>query len=323
MSHRHEITRTLQRPDDLFQQLKGKTVLQANIELPAVSRNVSDSPTPTPNRREKAWLESRLVRGSHERFSEFVKVTPGLAAEMLKHNMGNRRITRRQVDLHVDRLARGDFKLTHHGISFAKTRVLNDGQHRLTAIVESGVTAEMQITFGAERDEFTVIDQGRPRTAGNFLAINGMTYSSLRASIAKALYNLENKRSGSVDQQIVADYAMSLSGPDMDAALRIADRFKRVTAPTIAGVAYYWINKHSRHSRRLDEFFAGLNSGDGLTAPRLKLREWLRNGETDRDSLLHNMRRIAAFINCWNSWLAGRKTFSTDWTHVSSLPDVQ
>ena len=318
----HEITRTLQRAGDLFTNTERKPMLQMNIEEHAVSRNVPDSPAAVvPNRREQAWLNARLERGKKERFSEVVKVTPGLAAAMLKLNLANRPIVKRQVALHVDRLMRGDFVLHHHGIAFAKSGALNDGQHRLTGIAESGVSGMLQVTFGAEREEFLVIDQGKRRGADHMLAIAGETHWTLRASVASILYRIKNKLPDSPDPQVVFDYAMSQRGKDMDDALRVGRNMSKVTSPTAAALAYYWIKTYSKRGDRLDEFFANLPTGQNLTHPRLKLREWLRGKAIKSGGGATTVLRAAVIINCWNTWLAGNRTFSTEWNYGIRLPE--
>src|SRR3954463_16430395 len=95
--------------------------------------------TPKVTTKEQNWLTRALFRGRTERFTETVMVTPGLAVAMLVHNLGNRPLVRAHIDKHIGRLTRGDFVLTHLGISFARTGVLNDGQHRLLSIAECGI----------------------------------------------------------------------------------------------------------------------------------------------------------------------------------------
>jgi len=46
----------------------------------------------------------------------------------------------------------GRWKLTHVGIAFDINNVLQDGQHRLWAVVFSGRTVEMSVTFNTPAD---------------------------------------------------------------------------------------------------------------------------------------------------------------------------
>jgi hypothetical protein len=281
------------------------------------------SEAPQPTERERKWFAARLDSGQHRRITEEVTITPGLAALMLRHNVGNRPCSRKRVDKHVQRLQRGDFILTHQGIAFANNGVLNDGQHRLTAIAESGIPALLQVTFGAEREEFHVIDQSDKRSASDALSILGENNSALRAAVARSLLVIKTG-DVHVDQQLVADYAMEIRGPDMDEAINFAQKMTKLTAPSSVAVAYYTIKKNSNRLDKFEAFWECLPTGEGLTGAKLKLREWLRERVVAKKAGDRNgVWRSAVIINAWNSYVVGRKTFSTEWNHVIKLPDVR
>lgn len=282
--------------------------------------------------RERRWLESRLKRGERERFSETVKVTPGLAALMLTEcNSGNRPLLKVQVQLHVGRLQRGEFILTHHGISFSKTRILNDGQHRLHAIVDSNTPGVIEITFGAEREEFLVIDQNRKRSAGDMLAIMGEHSWVLRASVAKMLYQVNKSTNSSPDSQLVTSYALDLRNPHMDDAINMGWNLSsnKVCPPTPVAVAYYWIVTKTKKSREtVDRFWSGLSNGENINGVKLRLRNWLKDEDSKaKGNAQRNCQRSAMIILAWNAFIKGKKTIARDyskaWPHQIKLPDVE
>ena len=90
-------------------------------------------------------------------------VTPQQALQMLQHNAGNRPLRKRFVDQYVDDILRGKWKLSHQGVAFSKEGRLLDGQHRLTAIVESGVSVQMVIARNVDEASFLVMDRGKTR----------------------------------------------------------------------------------------------------------------------------------------------------------------
>lgn len=59
----------------------------------------------------------------------------------------------------------GHWDTTHQGIAIASDGTLVDGQHRLLAIVESGVTVRMNVTFNAAKSQH--IDSGDIRSMAN------------------------------------------------------------------------------------------------------------------------------------------------------------
>lgn len=99
------------------------------------------------------------------------EITPEVAAEMLLHNEGNRRKSRTDIANLAKDMSDGHFRLTHQAIAFDRSGNLIDGQHRLEAVVKSGVTVWMYV---ARYRELTTakalpVDIGRKRTAAQIL----------------------------------------------------------------------------------------------------------------------------------------------------------
>lgn len=70
--------------------------------------------------------------------AEWTYVTPELAMEWLEYNFeNNRSIKRSYVEKLKLEMTSGSFKVTHQAIAFDEGGKLIDGQHRLTAIMES------------------------------------------------------------------------------------------------------------------------------------------------------------------------------------------
>lgn len=70
---------------------------------------------------------------------EWVFVNPTHAKGLLSYNTGNRRLRPSTVSHYADQMRRGEWKETHQPIAFDDDGNLIDGQHRLAAVVESGV----------------------------------------------------------------------------------------------------------------------------------------------------------------------------------------
>jgi hypothetical protein len=102
-----------------------------------------------------------------------MQITPDLAAEFLKRNTGNRAVRKRAVDQYADDLRRGDWKLTHQGVAISQAGRLLDGQHRLSAIVQSGITAQMVVALDVPDDAYLVMDRGKPRQLRDALGVDG------------------------------------------------------------------------------------------------------------------------------------------------------
>lgn len=77
-----------------------------------------------------------------------VNVTPELASSWLSSNDKNRSISRPHVLRLAEAMKNGQWSLNGQTISFDDNGRLLDGQHRLSAVVESGVTVQMSVAIG-------------------------------------------------------------------------------------------------------------------------------------------------------------------------------
>lgn len=95
------------------------------------------------------------------------QISPELAVQYLLSNTNNRPLRKTHVAWLADQMKNQQWKLTHQGICFTQDGVLSDGQHRLEAIIASGMTVPMMVTRGAETGNFEAYDLGIGRTAAD------------------------------------------------------------------------------------------------------------------------------------------------------------
>ena len=95
-----------------------------------------------------------------------------MAHELLIKNTKNRALSRRKVEMMIDDIKAGRFELTHQPVAIADDGELVDGQHRLTAIYESGIPVDMIVAYNAPRS--TKIDIGKPRDTRTSLYMAGI-----------------------------------------------------------------------------------------------------------------------------------------------------
>lgn len=105
--------------------------------------------------------------------TEFVNVTPAIAATWLSQNQNNRPIRRGVVEGLKSAFLRGEYITTHQGVAFSEDGELLDGQHRLTAISElrDGMFP-MLVTRGLVGNAFQAMDTGLKRTASDSLRMD-------------------------------------------------------------------------------------------------------------------------------------------------------
>ena len=85
-----------------------------------------------------------------ERTTKAVTVTPALAREFLKKAAAHRRVSQRYVDSYAAQMRAGEWVEEVSTISFSKDGKLLDGQMRLLALIETGLTMELLVTENAE-----------------------------------------------------------------------------------------------------------------------------------------------------------------------------
>lgn len=130
---------------------------------------------------------------------ELLDVTPETAQKWLDTNTHNRPLRWRRALSYELAMKKGEWILTPDYIAFSKPwldpdnqvhhpETLIEGQHRLRAIIDSGVTVPMTIWRGCEPEEMRVIGQGAERTNGDILAISrpGLKDPTVIALVASA-----------------------------------------------------------------------------------------------------------------------------------------
>jgi len=111
-------------------------------------------------------------------------ITPKQAAEYLsKNHPKNRPLRAKRVKEWATTLKEGRWVLTHQGIAFDVEDYLIDGQHRLSAIIASGVPAQMMVTRNMSIDSFVVLDQGAYRNSADILRLPHWHVAAIRCLI--------------------------------------------------------------------------------------------------------------------------------------------
>ena len=131
------------------------------------------------------------------------KITPAIAAAYLETVDTNKQrpLKQKKIDDYAAAMTHGHWVITHQGIAFDDDGNLCDGQHRLHAVIKSGVTIETQVTRNLvqkQNDLFTfdAIDQGVKRHIGEQLHVrHGIKNANQTAAAAKVIAQLCTNRS--------------------------------------------------------------------------------------------------------------------------------
>lgn len=128
-----------------------------------------------------------------------VMVTPEYASELLKFNTNNRPLRNSVVEKYAKKMRNREWVLSNDAITISKGNVLLNGQHRLSAVVQSGTTCPFLILYGADESAYDIMDKPVVRSMGDALSHRGQLNSRNQAStltaLAGLLYDYSNKES--------------------------------------------------------------------------------------------------------------------------------
>ena len=101
-------------------------------------------------------------------------ISPEMATALLSNNNINRPLSHQTVTRYSRLLTRREWKYNGEAIKVSITGQLIDGQHRLHAIVASGVPMVTEFIDHLVDDVFDTVDVGKGRSTADIFAINGI-----------------------------------------------------------------------------------------------------------------------------------------------------
>lgn len=93
-------------------------------------------------------------------------ITPDVAAKYDALNKNVRNVIPSVVDRFARDMTSGRWRETHQGIAFDEDGFLVDGQHRIRAVIKSGVTVKMMVFRGITSEQNLAVDCGTKRADG-------------------------------------------------------------------------------------------------------------------------------------------------------------
>ena len=132
----------------------------------------------------KTFLEREFPDGPGVKL---VRVTVADAYELLTgdRNVDNRTISADKVAQYARDIVNDRWILTGETIKVSNDGLLNDGQHRLEAIIRADKAIESLVVYGVSRESRFAVDQGRTRGAGCYLAMEGIKNGNQVAALAR------------------------------------------------------------------------------------------------------------------------------------------
>ncbi len=239
-------------------------------------------------------------------------ITPDVAREMLKLNTCNRPLNKMHVDFLAKEQASGKWKLNGDTICFNE-KGLVDGQHRLHAVIQSGVTIMAYVVTGLGSDVFDTKDIGKRRSPSDTLSVLGHKNSHRLSSqlvlidaYCTSRADKSVRYSNTEIQSLVAKY------PDCGDSIQTKFSGKSIIPASVLDACHYLF---SRKDKKLaDDFVDKICRGANLVedSPWYVLRERLVKNSLSK-AKLSRFYIMALCIKAWNAIRSGKSVKCLRW----------
>lgn len=261
--------------------------------------------------RMRAWVDERMSRAKSGPYPEVVTITPALAKVLLESNDANRPVSNINLERIKRDMIKGHWHFNGEPIIVSADGHLNDGQHRLLAIAQTGVSQRMIVVFGTSRESRMTLDIGVVRTVGHFLGMSGHADANALSAVANYVWQYkQNGRlstSGSdrptkTEAQLVIEHYRDI--PD---SLKFVSRtgVGAICSRTMLAFCHWAISQKAMSG--VDAFFDRLIVGTGLSAgePLLYCRNRLMAMRGGRHGNVQD--RAELIFRAWNAHRNGER----------------
>ena len=249
-------------------------------------------------------------------------ITPELAYELLTSNCRNRTLRGNVVAAYARDMSEGRWKAAGEPIYVAADGELLNGQHRLNAVVEAGVSVHLPIMRGVPKDYRMIADQGLRRTTGDVLSIEGEVNSNQLAAALRKLYMFRHTGGFMDTKQPISSVEISellQREPEIRSWITEGKRLYRAINLNQAVATALLYVLHEIHPSEAPEFVARLVSGTGLAEgdPVLALRKRFMISRPSKPG-----EQAALVIKAFNSWMERSPMYQLRWDSSQAYPTI-
>lgn len=243
---------------------------------------------------------------------EAVEIGPDRALELLEHNDHNRPMDFTLVKTYERQMRSGQWRFVGDPIRVSITGRLLDGQNRLQAVVNSGITQTFALMTGLSDDDQAYMDVGKRRSPGDVFAMNGVPNAARAAAVTHLLMRyqmrnlLDNRYKITIAEQL--DYYQDPANQHrIDVGTTIGDGMVKLVpiSPAVIGAIHVIVSERS-DAFVVEEFFTKLREGYGLTQDDgiSALRNWALRRKRE-DLRVHRNDFFFLLAKTWNDWVQG------------------
>lgn len=246
---------------------------------------------------------------------------------MLAANVENQRaVSRRNLTKISECIRDGKFVLNGESIIISETGRLMNGQHRILAVINTGIGIWSVVVEGIPDAYFATIDSGKSRSFGDVLHIAGAENTTvLAATVQRLAEYLKDERGVGTAMPISHSELMQTRdicrGLDEHCRACGTAGLKRVVAPSRIAWLHYLVHKEC--CDLVGDFFDKLASGELLnkTSPILALRNRLILDKTSKTHL-STREVMALLVKAWNAHISKKPLSVLRWSVDEDFPEL-
>jgi hypothetical protein len=234
---------------------------------------------------------------------QLMSMSPQMAFDLLKRRAPNRPISKGRVRTMIIDMRSGKWVFNGEPLILSEDLTVLDGQHRLQAIYESGVTLPFMVIVGINPAPAVVmsIDQGRAKTGADMLTMHDQANAQTLASVARWLYRYERNqmcvqatglRNGALPGYVAAR-------PSLPTALPWGRAIRDLLPQSCAAMLFHVMSQHEAALSK--RYFDDLAHGNGVSQgqPAHTVRERLLRDKSPRTHI-GIVARAALVVLGWN-----------------------
>lgn len=177
---------------------------------------------------------------------KYMMISPEDAKELLKYNSSNRPVRQLRINRYARSMKMGRWIPSNDGICFSENGRLLNGQHRLEAVIRSGISIPLLIISGLDEKAFDIIDRGAVRSPSDLAAADGFPNPNLAVAGARSAigilwawggFTIDFGRDRLLDADEILDW-MNSHADELKHSVDIISRFRPFRRGLIVGIHF-------------------------------------------------------------------------------------
>jgi hypothetical protein len=255
-------------------------------------------------------------------------ITPAGADGLLSSNTLNRRIKNPHLEKMARDMSAGEWRFTGHPITIDSEGVLIDGQHRLLAVIRSGIAQRFLIIENLHPESRVVTDTNAVRSFNDWLVMEEYTNTALLS--AMTLRQSVYERTGTPiargrSTSTILELQQCLNeNPALIGSAQFVNRREISELGYASNFGWLRYRTHTHYPRETDRFFRLLVGSDvpHNDCPTYVLYRFLMRAKGDKKNTLKPITHMVVIVKAWNAFLEGRRIKRLTYVSGEDVPEV-